>query len=467
MRFPAAPVSFYAHTSATIQHLDRPNCRSKIASNRSMLDFRDWLLVTACLVAAVSAKAAAADSVPPPVPTASADAAIIKRIFANWKARQERVKSFQARWTTHIVRKSRSRSPDQILRRGLWVDGDDRFRSERSLVGSGKNNWDHTVLGQSTWYGTTNMILEWLHEPTDAPQGIVRQDKSRRTLGDPEFKVPLLVFRPLHALIGSQPSQFRVVTQHAIVDSVHCVKLERLRPGTAVVEHVWVDPARDDLPLLWESTLHGSLWWRVAIQYRRVRTYDLMQPEPPAPWVPERWTCHYQSLPLALECEATEFNVNVGVPEQIFQIDFPARTLVFDETTRRQYVISSEGSRTPARPFESVQFPRFRRVFEKPNDLLFDPQPLKQAVEFLSRNFQIPLEIDERAFRDAGISPNVEVQCDVDGLTVLEEIRWLTAQCPKPIALVERNGRLVLEPVTGAKVTSPGIRPSFPLKNVP
>ncbi|HEX4071484.1 MAG TPA: hypothetical protein VHX68_09950 [Planctomycetaceae bacterium] len=401
----------------------------------------------------MSVKTPAADSVPPPVPpTAPADSEVIKRIFANWKARQERVKSFQTRWTTHVVRKSRSGSPDQILRRGLWVDGDDRFRSERSLVGSGKNNWDHIALGQSTWHGTTDMILEWLHEPTDAPQGGVRQDTSRRTLDDIESKVPLLVFRPLHRLIGSQASQFRVVTQHAIVDGVHCVKLERSRTGTAAVEHCWVDPARDDLPLLWESTLHGSLVWRVAIQYRRVRKYDLMQPEPPFPWVPERWTCHYQSLPLALECQASEFDVrtelsvNQRLPEWMFQVDFPARTLLFDETTRRQYAISADGSRTPARPFESVPSPRFRRVLEKPSDSLFDPLPLKEAVDSLSRNIRIPLEIDERAFRDAGISPNVEVQCDVDGLTVLEKIRWLTAQCPKPITLVEQDGKLVLKP---------------------
>jgi hypothetical protein len=104
---------------------------------------------------------------------------------------------------------------------------------------------------------------------------------------------------------------------------------------------------------------------------------------------------------------------------------------------------------------------------EKPSDSLFDPQPLKEAVDFLSRNFQIPLEIDERAFQDAGINSNVEVQCDVDGLTVLEKIRWLTAQCPKPITLVERNEKLVLKPATGAKESSPGSdrRPGF--KSVP
>ena len=155
------------------------------------------------------------------------------------------------------------------------------------------------------------------------------------------------------------------------------------------------------------------------------------------------------------------------MPERIFQIDFPARTLVFDESTRRQYVISADKLRGRPRGLHAVQSPRFRRVLEKPSDSLFDPQPLKQAVDFLSRNFQIPVEIDERAFGEAGISPNVEVQCDVDGLTVLEEIRWLTAQCPKPITLIEQDGKLVLKPVSGAKASSPGSerRPGF--KNAP
>lgn len=423
-----------------------------------MLHFRTWLLVTACFVSAVSAKAPADDRVPPFVPASPADAAIVNRVFANWKARQERTKSFHVEWTTCLVWKLRSRSPDQTLRCALWVDGDDRFRMERSLVGSGKNSWDHIVRGQSTWNGTTNMILEWLREPTDAPQGAVRHDKSPRTLDDLECKALLVAFRPLHGSIGSQASQFRIVTQHAIVDGVHCVKLERLRPGDAAVEHCWVDSARDDLPLLWESTLHGSLWWRVAIQYRR---------SVESVWLPKHWTCHYQSLPLALECEVTKLAVNERLPEQIFRIDFPAGTLVFDETTGRQYLISADGSRTPARPFESVQSPRLRRVLEKPSDSLFDPLPLKEAVDFLSQHFQIPVSIDERAFRDAGISPNLEVQCDVAGFTVMEAIRWLTAQCPKPIALVEQNGKLVLKPLIGTSATSPGTPPRLPLKNAP
>ena len=163
------------------------------------------------------------------------------------------------------------------------------------------------------------MILEWLHEPTDAPQGVVRQDTSRWILADPEFKALLFVFRPLHRLIGAQASQFRVVTQNAIVDGVHCVKLERLRPKTAVVEHCWLNTAREDLPLLWEGTLHGSLLWRVAIQYGD----PIFQG-----WVPDHWTCHYQSLPLTLRCKSTGSTLNQGMPKQNLPVagaDLPDR----------------------------------------------------------------------------------------------------------------------------------------------
>ena len=104
-----------------------------------MLHFRAWLLVTACLASVVSAKdAPPPESVPPPfVPDASDDAAIIKRIFANWKARQERTEIAHVEWDTRVVEVRTARSPAEELRR-VWVDGDDRFRVEFSRVSGGQ-----------------------------------------------------------------------------------------------------------------------------------------------------------------------------------------------------------------------------------------------------------------------------------------------------------------------------------------
>jgi hypothetical protein len=378
-------------------------------------------------------------------PQTAADADVLKRIFANWQARQDLAKSFHVEWKTRVARKSRRSTSVQNLHRELWVQGNNRFRLERSLVGVAKYPWDHRVRDQRTWNGTTNSVLEWLHAPSDAPQGAILEDKETRGFDAFECDAPLFTLRALHPLIGWQAAQFHVVTRNAIVDGLHCLKLQRSIQGA--VEACWVDPNRDDLVVLWEQTLHGKLSRRVAIHYQQALQFD---------WLPDRWTCHYQSETVALECAVTKFVVNERLPETIFQIDFPPATLVFDASTRKQFLVAADGSRAPAFPFDSVSAPALRQVLDAVADFTLEPEPLEDAVEFIHLHLKIPIAIDKAAFAAAGMNPKSEVQCDIDRLTVREQLRWLTAQLPKPIRLEDRNGTLVLTPVLPKKGTSPG-----------
>ena len=62
-------------------------------------------------------EAPAADSVPSVVPESPADAAIVKRIYANWKARQDRTKSFHVEWNASVVQTLlRARSVAELRR---------------------------------------------------------------------------------------------------------------------------------------------------------------------------------------------------------------------------------------------------------------------------------------------------------------------------------------------------------------
>jgi hypothetical protein len=378
-------------------------------------------------------------------PQTADDADVLKRIFANWQARQDLAKSFHVEWKTRVARKSRRSTSVQNLHRELWVQGNNRFRLERSLVGTAKYPWDHLVRDQRTWNGTTSFVLEWLHAPSDAPQGAILEDKETRGFDAFECDAPLFTLRALHPLIGWQAAQFHVVTRNAIVDGLHCLKLQRTIQGA--VEACWVDPNRDDLVVLWEQTLHGKLSRRVAIHYQQALQFD---------WLPDRWTCHYQSETVALECAVTKFVVNERLPETIFQIDFPPATLVFDASTRKQFLVAADGSRAPAFPFDSDSAPALRQVLDAVADFTLEPEPLEDAVEFIHLHLKIPIAIDKAAFAAAGMNPKSEVQCDIDRLTVREQLRWLTAQLPKPIRLEDRNGTLVLTPVLPKKGTSPG-----------
>jgi hypothetical protein len=433
--------------------------------NGSMLHLRTWLLVTACLVSVVSATAPAVESIPPPfVPASPADAAIVKRIFANWKARQERTKSFHVEWDTRVVQRSRRTSPAEEFRRALWVDGDDRFRMEFSRVSGGRINWDHMPRGQRTWNGVENRILEWPHSAAAPPQGVMQQGK-RRDGPDAEQAALFLAFRPLHRLMGLRIARLRVVTEHAIVDGVHCVKLERSLPELlgkknvpVVGEHIWVDPARDDVPILFERTLRGSLMWNVAIQYRR---------SPEAGWVPEHWTCQYPLPTFEAHCTATKLSVNQSLPPKTFQLDFPPGALVFDEPSHTPFLVALDGSRVSPPPFDFIRSTTLRRALDHLANLTIEPEPFGDAIGIASLVFQVPIEIDHAAFQLAGIDPKFEVHCEVQGLSAMELLRWISAQFPKPLALIEQDGKLVFKPLAVAEKQSPANQPSSPLKNVP
>jgi hypothetical protein len=100
--------------------------------------------------------------------------------------------------------------------------------------------------------------------------------------------------------------------------------------------------------------------------------------------------------------------------------------------------------------------PALRRALDAVADFTLEPQPLEDAVEFIHLHLKTPLAIDKAAFAAAGMNPKSEIQCDIDRLTVREQLRWLTAQLPKPIRLEERKDTLVLTPVFPAKGISPG-----------
>jgi hypothetical protein len=432
-----------------------------------MLHFRALILVTACLVSVVSSKATAFDSVPPFMPDSPADAAIVNRVFANWKARQERAKSFHVEWNTRVVQKSRRKPTVEEFRRAFWVDGDDRFRVEFSGVSKGQFNWDRMPRGERTWNGADNRILEWPHDPAAPPLGVVRQATLRDDL-DPEHAALFLAFRPFLRLMHLRAAWLHVVTEHAIVDGVHCVKLERgpprdlfrngARNWTSVAEHCWVDPARDDVPILFEKTVGGALQWSVAIQYRPSREVG---------WVPERWTCQYQFPTFEAQCTATTLSVNDSLPPKTFQLDFPPGTLVLDKLSHAPFLVAHDGSRSPAPPFDFVRSPKFQRALAGGANCTIDTEPFGDAISFISQVTTVPIEIDKAAFRSAGIDPNFDVHCDIERLTGMEILRWLAAQCPKPIVVVERDGKLVLKPLVGAKANSPGTVPRLPLKNAP
>ena len=283
---------------------------------KAPLHFHAWLLVAACFVSALSVTAQAADGVP--APASSADAAIVKRIFGNWKAREERTRSFHVEWNTRVVQTLRRSSSVEELRRAFWVEGGDRFRlefwrrlrKENQLGPHGPraahmdgHRRDDSGMAIRSRRGSAGSCRE-RHDPGGSQRPGAHGTRPRvppvATDGRAGLPVPprdRACHRRRPALCQAPATAARVGLGRALLG----------RSG------------RDDVPILWEKTLQGETMWRVAIQYRLSRDHNLG-------WVPERWTCQNDGAQLhVLQCTVTKLSVNESLPTENVPTRFPAR----------------------------------------------------------------------------------------------------------------------------------------------
>ncbi len=364
---------------------------------------------------------------------------ILKRILANWRARQDRTKSFRFAWNTRMLEMGGRGFRVHNLRRTLWVLNDDRFRFERAYVGSRDQwpRWDRYAREFRACDGSQRYVLEWVRDQSDVPQGAIRPGRETREFDHLECKPLYIAFRPLTPFLNGQDPPFHIDTQNAVVDGVPCIKLQR--PGDGATETCWVDPKRDDLVVCWEQTVNKVPRWRVAINYRA---------SPQSGWLPERWSCKDDFREFEFACQATTSAVNEQLPADVFRIDFPPGALVVDVPAHKEYVIARDGTRALAPPFDSVSSPEFRKALDTVEPFIIEPEPVQDAILFLSIHHKLPIDLDRPAFEKAGLRGDAECQCDIEHMTMREQLRWMSAALPKPMHLIEKKGELLLTPAS-------------------
>jgi len=191
---------------------------------------------------------------------------------------------------------------------------------------------------------------------------------------DPNFPM-LFAFRPEHASIRLRKDQCHVVSENALVDDGHYVKLRRVierRHGSDSAKtdreevDCWVDPAREDVVVHWVdrdqyTTLEGS------IKYREDKKFD---------WLPSELSFERKGIQLQ-EYKVTNYAINEKIDPATFSMAFPAGTVILDRlnepTAETHYVIQPDGSK------KMISFNEWRRLRNFPPPPKRKP-PQKQPV---------------------------------------------------------------------------------------
>jgi hypothetical protein len=88
------------------------------------------------------------------------------------------------------------------------------------------------------------------------------------------------------------------------------------------------------------------------------------------------------------------------------------------------------------------QQPRIEEALDQTTDFTIDPQPLKDAVDFIAQRFQIPILLDRKALEDASVDTSTEVRLPYAGLKLRQMLTLLLDQMGQPMGFDIRDGVL-------------------------
>jgi hypothetical protein len=88
------------------------------------------------------------------------------------------------------------------------------------------------------------------------------------------------------------------------------------------------------------------------------------------------------------------------------------------------------------------QQPKIEAALDSTVDFTFEPQPLKDAVDFVAQRYRMPIIMDAKALEDASIDTSTEVKLNVQGLKLRQALVLLFQQMPTPLGFEIRDGVL-------------------------
>ncbi|GEM_PF-5191332 len=168
------------------------------------------------------------------------------------------------------------------------------------------------------------------------PSAHITQEEASSSTGRHVRTLPIrLVFRPLDGKLGVfDPGKLATTGLKAEVGEARCLILKNGE------DQVWVDPARDYIPLRWYQKRGGVTYWFIEIDYELDKEHG---------WMPIKW----KNVALnpagdildSVTAIVSNYRINRMVPDKEFRVEFPAGTWVQNYITEERYIVREGGAK--------------------------------------------------------------------------------------------------------------------------
>jgi len=355
---------------------------------------------------------------PPPLRPASAkERQIFKRLWAAWQARHEQIHSLHIAWDSPSSRTGPGALPPNEQTE-VWIDHDFRLRARTSYRG-----YSRTSVYLTTFDGMTTRTWNSDKHEGEVSNGQPEQGLAHAAASMWRFAIDPLCCGPLK--IASP--DVNVLCEDAMLGDRHCVKLRFPVKVDAsdckMRDTLWIDPARDNLIVQWDRVLQESASGCLSIEYTRDKQHG---------WLPSQWR-ETGSWSSGDSATATRIAINEQYPVSTFRLTFPPGTEVRDRKLSQHYVIGPDGSKTQVEQFHPVELETIYDSLNRTTDFIVDPEPLKDALEFIAQRYHVKTAFDDRAVRQGLIDPAALVQTQKHGIKLKELLDLLLKQSPKPL----------------------------------
>ena len=284
--------------------------------------------------------------------TAQEPSGELSTILDTWRQRQKSVESFDFIWQgveyrskeyaamddelpagDAARRKPADRTFDVRMRYALDRRGRARFEYQGEEWSPEKGVY---VAKETTelFDGITNTVF-FAKGLRDFPGLHVSKARAARVARDVR-RLPLnLAFRPLHPEIGFfDPQQLQVTGRERTGEGAEFVVLQD------AFGRIYVDPARDYVPVRYERFSRSHITQQLTIEYRRDEQFGSV----PLSWSNTSLTSDDRVL-TSVSAEVVQYSINEPIPESEFTINPPVGTWVRNYITNERYILREGGQK--------------------------------------------------------------------------------------------------------------------------